>query len=47
MAKKKCAYCGEYYDEEYEGTLDNGSPACPECVANEEKNSKENQMKRD
>lgn len=36
MAKKKCEYCGEYYDEENEGTLDNGCPACPQCVAAEE-----------
>lgn len=36
MAKKKCGYCGEYYEEEYEGTLDNGCPACPQCVADEE-----------
>lgn len=36
MAKKVCGYCGEPYDEEYEGTLDNGSPACPQCVADEE-----------
>lgn len=36
LAKKKCDYCGEYYEEEYEGTLDNGSPACPHCVADEE-----------
>ena len=35
MAQKKCEYCGEYYDEKYEGTLDNGSPACPNCVENE------------
>ena len=36
MGKKKCGYCGEDYDEEYEGTLDNGCPACPHCVAAEE-----------
>ena len=36
MEKKKCDYCGEYYDEKYEGTLDNGCPACPKCVAEEE-----------
>ena len=34
--QKKCGYCGEYYEEEYEGTLDNGCPACPQCVADEE-----------
>lgn len=51
MAKKKCGYCGEYYDEEYEQTLDNGSPACPRCVADEdaekERRRQENQMKED
>lgn len=36
MPKKKCDYCGAYYDEEDEGTLNNGSPACPNCVADEE-----------
>ena len=36
MAKKKCDYCGRYYEEEHEGTLDNGCPACPHCVAEEE-----------
>ena len=36
MAQKKCESCGEYYDEEYEGTLDNGCPACPTCVAKEQ-----------
>ena len=36
MARKKCDYCGEYYEEEYEGVLDNGCPACPQCVADEE-----------
>lgn len=36
MSKKKCDYCGKYYEEKYEGTLDNGCPACPQCVADEE-----------
>ena len=36
MAKKVCDYCGEYYEEELMGTLDNGSPACPYCIAYEE-----------
>ena len=29
-------YCGKEYDESYGGALENGSPACPECVADEE-----------
>lgn len=42
MAKIKCDYCGEYYDEENMKTLENGSPACPECAANEEVIREEN-----
>ena len=42
MAMIRCGYCGKYYDEGYTGTLDNGCPACPECVAAEkEKAEKE------
>ena len=40
MEKKKCEYCGEYYDPEYYGTLDNGCPACPKCVKEEEEAKK-------
>lgn len=47
VAKKTCNYCGNEYEEEYEGTLDNGSPACPECVAKEERKLEENQRKED
>ena len=36
MARIRCGYCGKYYDDGYTGALDNGSPACPECVADEE-----------
>lgn len=36
MAKIRCGYCGKEYDESYGGALENGSPACPECVADEE-----------
>lgn len=36
MATLRCGYCGRYYDDGYTGALDNGSPACPECVADEE-----------
>lgn len=45
MGKNKCDYCGEYYNETYGGTLDNGSPACPECVADEEKRKLMQQIK--
>ena len=40
---KKCDFCGEYYDDAYEGTLDNGSPACPDCVEREGERAKEKQ----
>lgn len=36
MTKKVCGYCGEEYDEKNEQVLDNGSPACPQCVADED-----------
>ena len=36
MAKIRCGYCGKEYDESYGCALENGSPACPECVADEE-----------
>ena len=36
MTRIRCGYCGKYYDDGYTGALDNGSPACPECVADEE-----------
>ena len=35
MATIRCGYCGRYYDDGYTGALDNGSPACPECVEDE------------
>lgn len=36
MATIRCGYCGRYYDDGYTGALDNGSPACPKCVEDEE-----------
>lgn len=36
MSMKKCGYCGKEYDESFETTLDNGCPACPKCVEEEE-----------
>ena len=36
MAKVRCGYCGKYYDEAYEGHLDNGSNCCPQCEEAEE-----------
>lgn len=36
MAKIRCGYCGREYDEMCCTTLENGSPACPDCVAYEE-----------
>ena len=43
MEKKRCDYCGNYYDEEFMSSLDNGSLACPECAEEEERNAKEKQ----
>ena len=37
MSKQRCDYCGREIEAEYMSTLDNGCPACPECVAEEEK----------
>ena len=36
MAKEKCNYCGNEYDEQFFGTLNNGSNACMHCVEEEE-----------
>ena len=41
MAKVKCGYCGEYYDEMYEGHLENGSNCCPRCEEAEDQKRKE------
>lgn len=40
MAKVKRGYCGKEYDDTYCGALDDGSPACPECVEYEERELK-------
>lgn len=40
MVMKICDYCGKEYDEALERTLDNGCPACPKCVQQEEENHK-------
>lgn len=47
MEKKRCGYCGRYYDVQDEMTLENGSPACPQCVADEEKREKEREKARE
>ena len=41
MEKVKCDYCGQYYEGAYQSVLDNGCPACPQCVAQEEANKKQ------
>ena len=43
MEKVKCDYCGKYYDASVVMTLENGSPACPDCVKIEEQNAKKKQ----
>lgn len=35
MGKVECPICGEKFDDEYVEFLDNGNPACPNCVAHE------------
>lgn len=34
---KKCDYCKNEYKDSFFGTLDNGSEACYNCIAEEEK----------
>jgi len=36
MITKKCDYCGKEYDENFFGTLDNGSEACVNCIKDED-----------
>ena len=35
MSKNECPICGRTFDDEVGTYLDNGSPACPECVEKE------------
>lgn len=44
MAKVRCDFCGRYFEEENMSALDNGSPACFECVEDEEKWERENEV---
>ena len=44
MAKIRCGYCGKEYDEDYGGSLENGSPACPDCVAEEDAAEKQKKI---
>lgn len=37
MEKKRCGYCGRFWDIDLFQALDNGSEACPDCVAYEDK----------
>lgn len=41
MSKNTCPICGEFFDDEHADYLDNGSPACSQCVENERKKEKE------
>lgn len=47
MAEIKCDYCGRYYDEMYGGSLNNGSPACPKCVEDEDRAKKRKKSKQE
>lgn len=44
MKKRKCDYCGKTVEEEEMQALNNGSPACPDCVEEEEINSKKKEL---
>ena len=46
MEKERCGYCGRWFDETDMVALDNGSPACLECVENEERQKMERQSSR-
>lgn len=37
MAQILCTTCGEMFNDEYIDFLENGNPACPRCVEEEEK----------
>lgn len=45
MSKQKCNYCGKEIETIYMSTLENGSPACPECVDAEEKRKQDKKVK--
>lgn len=47
MTTIRCGYCGRYYDDVYRGALDNGSPACPKCVEDEEEQKRKEQVQED
>ena len=47
MPKEKCNYCGKEIDADCMSALENGSPACPECVAEEEKKDQNKSIKED
>lgn len=44
MAKMDCPICGEKFDEEFVEYLDNGNPACPQCVMEERKQFEKEEM---
>ncbi|MBQ3162829.1 MAG: hypothetical protein IJC04_12000 [Oscillospiraceae bacterium] len=37
MAKMECPICGKSFDGEMVAFLENGNPACPHCVNEEQK----------
>ena len=47
MHKEKCNYCGKEIDADCMSALENGSPACPECVEEEEKRKLNNSYTND
>lgn len=44
---EKCPFCGREVEGYLIGCLDNGSPACDECIAKEEEAQKAQEANRD
>lgn len=44
---EKCPFCGREVEGYLTGCLDNGSPACDECIAKEEEAQKTREAERD
>ena len=45
MSKVQCPVCGRVVESETMVSLDNGSPACPECAEKEQKYAENSEMK--
>ncbi len=45
MSKVQCPVCGRAVERKTMASLDNGSPACPECADQEQKHAEKSEMK--